>query len=75
MFCLIGALLRDFFTTKPHQISKYWTFILYMTPRTYESFLYPPQIHLEQEENLDKEIEMIDGSLLNKSSLKDLWYA
>ena len=26
-FCLIGALFRAFFTTKAHQISRYWTFI------------------------------------------------
>ena len=32
-FCLIGALFRAFFTTKAHQISRYWTFILYLTPR------------------------------------------
>ena len=33
---------------------------------TYGSFLYPPQIHLEQEEplNLDEENDMIEGSLL-----------
>ena len=32
---------------------------------TYGSFLYPPQIHLEQEEplNLDEENDMIEGSL------------
>ena len=37
---------------------------------TYGSFLYPPQIHLEEEDplNLDKENDMIEGSLLNKSS-------
>ena len=41
---------------------------------TYGSFLYPPQIHLEQEEplNLDEENDMIEGSLLNKSSSKYL---
>ena len=33
---------------------------------TYGSFLYPPQIHLEQEDplNLDEENDMIEGSLL-----------
>ena len=37
---------------------------------TYGSFLYPPQIHLEQEDplNLDKENDMMEGSFLNKSS-------
>ena len=37
---------------------------------TYGSFLYPPQIHLEQEDpfNLDEENDMIEGSLLNKIS-------
>ena len=44
---------------------------------TYGSFLYPPQIHLEQEDplNLDEENYMMDGSLLNKSSSKYLRYA
>ena len=37
---------------------------------TYGSFLYPQQIHLEQEDplNLDKENDMMEGSFLNKSS-------
>ena len=44
---------------------------------TYGSFLYPPQIHLEQEEplNLDKENDMKEGSLLDKSSSKYFRYA
>ena len=44
---------------------------------TYESFLYPPQIHLVQEDplNLDEENDMIEGSLLNKSSSKYPRYA
>ena len=44
---------------------------------TYGSFLYPPQIHLEQEDpsNLDEENDMMEGSLLNKSSSKYLRYA
>ena len=44
---------------------------------TYGSFLYPPQIHLEQEDplNLDEENDMIEGSLLNKSSSKYIRYA
>ena len=68
MFCLIGALLRAFFTTKAHQISRYWTFILYLTHQG--SSRGPPEIHPEQEDpfNLDKENDMIERSLLNKSS-------
>ena len=44
---------------------------------THGSFLYPPQIHLEQEEplNLDKENDMIEGSLLDKRSSKYFRYA
>ena len=44
---------------------------------TYGSFLYPPQIHLEQEDplNLDEENDMIEGSLLNKNSSKYIRYA
>ena len=44
---------------------------------TYGSFLYPPQIHLEQEEplNLDEENDVMEVSLLNKSSSKYLKYA
>ena len=44
---------------------------------TYGSFLYPPQIHLEQEEplNLDKENDMKEGSLLDKISSKYFRYA
>ena len=39
---------------------------------TYGSFLCPPQIHLEQEDpfNLDKDNNMIEGSLLYKSCSK-----
>ena len=39
---------------------------------TYGSFLYPPKIHFEQEDplNLDKENDMIEGSLLDKRSSK-----
>ena len=41
---------------------------------TYGSFLYPPQIHLEQEDplNLDEENDKMEGSLLNKSGSKYL---
>ena len=41
---------------------------------TYGSFLYPPQIHVEQEEplNLDEENDMMEEILLNKSSSKYL---
>ena len=44
---------------------------------TYGSFLFPPQIHLEQEDplNLDEENEMLEGSFLNKSCFKYLRYA
>ena len=44
---------------------------------TYGSFLYPLKIQLEQEDplNLDEENDMIEGSLLNKSSSKYLRYA
>ena len=43
---------------------------------TYGSFLYPPQIHLEQEDplNLDEENDVMEVSLLNKSSSKYLKY-
>ena len=63
MFCLIGALLRAFFTTKAHQISRYWIFILY---RHQGSSRGPPEIHPEQEDplNLDKENDMIERCLL-----------
>ena len=39
---------------------------------TYGSFLFPPQIHLEQEDplNLDKENDKIEVSVVNKSWLK-----
>ena len=43
---------------------------------TYGSFLYPSQIHLEQEVplNLDEENDVMEVSLLNKSSSKYLKY-
>ena len=39
---------------------------------TYGSFLYPPQIHLEQEDplNLDEENDKIEESVLNSKSTK-----
>ena len=39
---------------------------------TYGSFLCPPQIHLEQEDPFNLDNDMIEGSLLNKSSPKYL---
>ena len=44
---------------------------------TYGSFLYPSQIHLEQEDplNLNEENDMIEGSLLNKNCSKYFRYA
>ena len=44
---------------------------------TYGIFLYPPQIHLEQEDplNLDEENDVMEVSLHNKSSSKYLKYA
>ena len=39
---------------------------------TYGSFLFPPQIHLEQEDplNLDEENDKIEESVLNSKSTK-----